>query len=149
MKEPAVSATLIPTDRFYDAANHIWARKDSATGRIVAGLDRLGLQALGDLVYVRLQPVGSAIVRGEPMGSLEAAKMTGDLIAPVSGILIGTNDAVLRDPAIVGRDPYDTGWLVSIDPSDWMKESAELISGDAIPAWVDSEVERYRKQGWM
>ena len=149
MKDSALSPVPIPADRYYDASSHIWVRKDSATGQVVAGLDRLGLQALGDLVYLQLHSVGTAVVRGEPMGTLEAAKMTGDLIAPVSGILIGRNEAVLKDPGAVNSDPYEAGWIVSIDPTDWQKESAELVSGGAIPAWVEAEVERYRKQGWI
>jgi glycine cleavage system H protein len=149
MKDPTVSLIQIPTDRHYDPATHIWVRKDAPTGRVVVGLDRLGLQALGDLVYLQLQPVGTAVVRGQPLGTLEAAKMTGDLIAPVSGILIGRNEVVLTNPGVVNSDPYDNGWIASIDPMDWQKESAELVGGDAIPAWVEAEVERYRKQGWM
>ncbi|MBI4456614.1 MAG: glycine cleavage system protein H [Acidobacteria bacterium] len=139
----------IPNDRYYDPVNHLWARVDSATGRIVVGLDALGLSALGDLVYVTLQPVGTPVRRGEPVGTLEAAKMTGDLIAPVSGILIGRNELVLRDPSLVNRDPYEGGWIASIDPTSWPKESAELIAGDAIPGWVKAEVERYQAQGWI
>ena len=149
MKEPAISTLHIPTDRYYDASSHIWVRKDPATGRILVGLVRLGLQAVGDLAYIRLHPVGTAVIRGEPMGTLEAAKMTGDLVAPVSGILIGSNETVLRDPTLVNRDPYDAGWIVSIDATNWQAESAELVGGSAISAWVDSEVERYRKQGWI
>jgi glycine cleavage system H protein len=149
MRQPAASTLHIPMDRYYDASSHIWARKDSATGRILVGLDRLGLQALGDLAYIRLHPVGTAVLRGEPMGTLEAAKMTGDLPAPVSGILIGSNEAVLRDPTLVNRDPYDAGWIASIDATNWQAESADLIAGPAISTWVDSEVERYRKQGWI
>ena len=149
MNDLAATTALLPSDRYYDATSHIWARKDPVTGRIVMGLDRLGLQSLGDLVCLRVQPVGSVVVRGESMGSLEAAKMTGDLIAPVSGIIIGGNSEALRDPTLVNRDPYESGWLVSIDPSDWQKESAVLVSGDAIAPWVESEIERYRKQGWM
>jgi glycine cleavage system H protein len=139
----------IPDDRYYDSANHLWAKMDSATGRVVIGIDELGLQALGDLVYITLKEAGTPVKRGEAVGTLEAAKMTGDIIAPVSGILIGRNDSVLRDPTLVNRDPYDEGWVVSIDPTDWQKESRLLISGDAIPVWVDAEVERYRKQGWI
>ncbi len=139
----------IPADRYYDGANHLWVRPDSATGRIVVGIDELGLQALGDLVYITLKEVGTPVKRGEAVGTLEAAKMTGDLVAPVSGILIGRSESVLRDPTLVNRDPYDQGWVASIDPTDWQKESRLLIFGDAIPAWVDAEVERYRTQGWI
>jgi glycine cleavage system H protein len=139
----------IPDDRYYDGANHLWARVDSTTGRIVVGIDTLGLQALGDLVYITLKEVGTPVKRGEAVGTLEAAKMTGDIIAPASGILIGRNENVLRDPALVNRDPYDQGWVFSIDPTDWKKESAALVSSEAIPAWVKAEVERYRMQGWI
>jgi glycine cleavage system H protein len=75
--------------------------------------------------------------------------MTGDIIAPASGILIGRNESVLRDPSLVNRDPYDTGWIVSLDPTNWKKESTTLVSGAAIPEWLAAEVERYRKQGWI
>lgn len=139
----------IPDDRYYDGANHLWAKLDSATGRVVIGIDELGLQALGDLVYITLKEVGTPVKRGEAVGTLEAAKMTGDIIASVSGILIGRNESVLRDPSLVNRDPYDKGWVVSIDPTEWKKEAAALVSGDAIPVWVEAEVERYRKQGWI
>ncbi len=139
----------IPDDRYYDGANHLWAKVDSATGRVVIGIDELGLQALGDLVYITIKEVGTPVKRGEAVGTLEAAKMTGDIIAPVSGILIGRNKSVLCDPTLVNRDPYDKGWVVSVDPTDWRKESSLLISDDAIPAWVNAEVERYRTQGWL
>jgi glycine cleavage system H protein len=139
----------IPDDRYYDGANHLWAKLDSVTGRVVIGIDELGLQALGDLVYITLKEVGTPVKRGEAVGTLEAAKMTGDIIAPVSGILIGRNENVLRDPTLANRDPYGKGWVVSIDPTDWQKELSLLISGDAIPAWVNAEVERYRMQGWI
>ncbi len=139
----------IPDDRYYDGANHLWAKVDSATGRLVIGIDELGLQAVGDLVYITLKEVGTPVKRGEAVGTLEAAKMTGDIIAPASGILIGRNESVLRDPALVNRDPYDTGWIVSLDPTNWKKESTTLVSGAAIPEWVAAEVERYRQQGWI
>lgn len=139
----------IPGDRFYDAANHIWARVDPSTGRVVIGIDALGLEAFGALVYISLNDVGTAVRRGESVGTIEAAKLTGDLIAPVSGILIGRNENVLRDLTLVNRDPYDQGWIFSVDPTDWQEESVELVSGDAIPGWVQAEIERYRMQGWM
>jgi glycine cleavage system H protein len=139
----------IPDDRYYDGANHLWAKIDSTTGRVIIGIDELGLQALGDLVYITLKEVGTPVKCGEAVGTLEAAKMTGDIIAPASGILIGRNESVLRDPSLVNRDPYDTGWIVSLDPTNWKKESTTLVSGAAIPEWVAAEVERYRKQGWI
>lgn len=139
----------IPTDRAYDREHHMWAQFDPASGDVFVGIDTLGLAALGDLAYVTLKAVGRSVKRGESLGTLEAAKMTGDLIAPVSGVIVARNDATVGNPAIVNQSPYVDGWMVVIKPSDWENERAELIAGDDLPAWVESEIQRYRGQGWI
>ncbi|MCL4294386.1 MAG: glycine cleavage system protein H [Anaerolineae bacterium] len=139
----------VPDDRYYDREHHLWVQKDPTTGQVVVGLDTLGLAALGDLAYISLQAADMPIKRGESMGMLEAAKMTGDLFAPVSGTLIARNEAALRDPHLVNSDPYGQGWLVAIEPADWENESASLVSGEELPIWVAAEIERYRSQGWI
>lgn len=138
-----------PDDRYYDGASHMWARMEAATNRVIVGIDVLGLEALGDLAYISLQAVGAPVQRGESIGAVEAAKMTGDLIAPVSGTLVARNEPVLRDPLIVNSDPYEQGWLVAIEPGNWEVDSAELVHGAALPAWVKAEIDRYRQQGWI
>ena len=138
-----------PDDRYYDATNHQWAKLDATRGQVLVGIDSLGLEALGELAYISLQPIGVSVRRGESIGTLEAAKMTGDIFAPVSGTLVGRNERVLREPTLINSDPYDKGWIVTIEPGDWETESGELIHGPALPAWVETEIERYRSQGWV
>jgi len=127
----------------------MWAQFDSASGDVFIGIDALGLTALGDLAYVKLKDVGKSVRRGESLGTLEAAKMTGDLIAPVTGVIVARNNTVVSNPGLVNQSPYADGWMVVIKPSDWDNESAQLVAGDALPAWVDSEIKRYRSQGWI
>ena len=145
----------MPTDRrysfpptlYYDRSNHIWVRHENETATI--GLDALGLESLGDMAYISLQATGFPARRGEPVGALEAAKMVGDLVAPVSGTVTARNEAALRDPGLVNRDPYGEGWLLQLAPSDWVRESAELVHGDGLAPWVEAEIQRYRSQGWI
>jgi len=139
----------IPADRFYGRDNHMWASHDNITGNVTIGMDSLGLASLGDLAYVSLQPVGTKVTRGESLGTLEAAKMTGDLTSPISGEIVERNDLTVRNPALVNQETYTNGWLVVIKPSDWENESAQMVSVDELPAWVDSELTRYRQQGWI
>ena len=139
----------IPGDRSYDREHHMWAQFDSASGDILVGIDTLGLASLGDLSYVTLKPVGAPVRRGESMGTLEAAKMTGDLIAPVSGVIVARNDQTVKNPSLVNQSPYLDGWMIMIRPSDWASESTQLVSGEDLPAWVESEINRYRQQGWI
>jgi glycine cleavage system H protein len=139
----------IPANRSYDREHHMWAQFDSASGDVFVGIDTLGLASLGDLAYVTLKDIGQSVRRGESMGTLEAAKMTGDLIAPVSGVIVARNDATVSNPALVNQSPYVDGWMVVIKPTDWENESKQLVSGDDLPAWVESEIKRYRNQGWI
>ncbi len=136
-----------PAELYYDRATHMWVRHDGAT--ITIGLDVLGLESLGDMAYVTLPASSTSTQRGAAAGSLEAAKMVGDLIAPVSGTIVARNEDVLRDPGLINRDPYGAGWLLQISPSNWTGESAELIHGAALTNWVEAEIERYRTQGWI
>lgn len=138
-----------PDDRYYDAANHQWAKLDVARNHVLVGIDSLGLESLGELAYISLKTLGAHIRRGESIGTLEAAKMTGDIFAPVSGALVARNERVLREPMLINNDPYDEGWIVAIEPGDWEGESRDLIHGPALPAWVEAEIKRYRNQGWI
>ncbi|MBM4426582.1 MAG: glycine cleavage system protein H [Chloroflexi bacterium] len=139
----------IPADRAYDREHHMWAQLDAATGNVLVGIDTLGLASLGDLAYVTLKDVGTTVKRGQSMGTLEAAKMTGDLIAPVSGTIAARNDATVSNPGLVNEAPYNEGWMIAIQPSDWENESIQLVSGDGLPAWVEAEIKRYKSQGWI
>ena len=133
------------TDRFYNS-NHLWI-KENDSGQVTVGMDELGLDSLGELAYLALPDVGTAVEMGKAMGTMEAAKMTGEIYAPVSGILVKTNDAILQNPLLVNEEPYDNGWLVKIEPTNWEDESAGMVTGNYLSAWIDAEIERFETQG--
>jgi glycine cleavage system H protein len=138
-----------PTDRAYDRDHHMWVQYDPTSGYVRVGIDALGLVSLGDLAYVVLYEPGTYVRRGEAMGTLEAAKMTGEVMAPVSGTIVARNERAMRDPGIVNAAPYGDGWLVLIRPDAWENESAALVTETELPAWLAVEVERYRERGWL
>ena len=133
------------SDRFYNS-NHLWSKQDE-TRQITVGMDELGLDSLGELAYLTLPSQGTPVEMGKAMGSMEAAKMTGELVAPVSGIVIEKNDRVLQNPLLVNEEPYGNGWLVKIEPTNWEEESETMVSGDKLPGWVEQEIERFETQG--
>ena len=141
-----VAGFRVALDRAYDPAGHFWVTM-VASDRARIGLDALGLETSGTLAQLAFLPVGEFLKRGEPFGSLEAAKFVGPLTSPLSGTMTATNDSVVADPALVERDPYGAGWLVEIDLAD-TAELRDLISGaDVIPVWFAAEVEDYRMKG--
>ena len=139
----------VPRDRHYDGIHHLWAQRDEGSGRVRVGIDSIGLESLGELAYVTLHAVGAAVGRGEALGSLEAAKMTSVIAAPVGGTVVARNEAVLGDPLLVNRDPYGDGWLVEIEPASWEADAGELIGGDAVAEWAAAETERLRAESTL
>ena len=86
---------------------------------------------------------------GTGNGSIGSSKNDRELIAPLSGSITERNREALEDPYQVNQDPYGKGWLCVIECEDWETESKHLITGEAVEAWSEKEMERYRSQGWI
>jgi glycine cleavage system H protein len=132
-----------PDDRWYDPLEHLWVL--DAGGLVTVGVDALGAERLGEVVYVQLGAVGAEVARGAALGSLEAEKMVRPVLAPVSGRVVAVNDAVLAAPGLLNRDPYGAGWLLRLAPARWAEERAGLLRGEAaVAAWARRALEADR-----
>ena len=59
-------------------------------------------RAMGLSEWIKLEVIPDAkYLLPDPIGTLEAAKMTSQIVAPVSGTVVRHNDAVLRAPLLV------------------------------------------------
>ncbi|MBA3781435.1 MAG: glycine cleavage system protein H, partial [Nocardioides sp.] len=72
----------------------------------------------GDIVYVSLPEVGEVVTAGDTCGELESTKSVSDIYAPVSGQVVGRNEALDATPELVNNDPYAGGWLFEVVPDD-------------------------------
>jgi glycine cleavage system H protein len=100
--------------------SHEWARPEGEF--YVCGISDHAQDALGDVVYVDLPPVGTVFAKDAVFGVVESVKAANDLYAPVSGEIVAINDALNQHPEAVNQDPYGAGWMVRIrpsQPSEW------------------------------
>jgi glycine cleavage system H protein len=132
---------IFPPELYYDATTHVWVRDGGDS--VTIGLDVIALELFGDIAYISLSNTGTIVKRGQPIGTIEAAKMVDDLIAPVSGTIASHNEQVLRDPSTINGDAYGGGWLLTFTPSVWEHESAELVHGAQLATWIEAEVEKF------
>jgi glycine cleavage system H protein len=133
-----------PTDRWYHPREHLWLLPEppaDAGGEIVrVGLDALGQEMLGEVVYVQLAEPGTAIRRGEAVGSLEAEKMVRPVIAPVTGVVLEANAEAVGRPRRLNEAPYQV-WLFRVRATDWASEQAALLHEEpAVVAWARAEL---------
>jgi glycine cleavage system H protein len=105
----------IPEDLRY-TKEHEWARKDGDV--IVVGITHHAQDQLGDVVFVELPDVGTAVSANETFGTVESVKAVSDLFAPLSGEVTEINELLADQPELVNADPYGQAWLLKIRPSD-------------------------------
>jgi glycine cleavage system H protein len=105
-----------PEDLRY-TKEHEWAR-DEGTGRVRVGITDYAQDALGDVVYVDVPEVGTAVTAGQPFGEVESTKSVSDVFSPISGTVVERNPLLEERPELVNEQPYGDGWLVVIEPSE-------------------------------
>ena len=106
----------LPEDLKY-TAEHEWVRAtESHTLRV--GITDYAQSALGDIVYVSLPGVGTAVSVGQTLGEVESTKSVSEIYAPVAGEVVARNEALQARPELINADPYGDGWIVEIAPSD-------------------------------
>jgi glycine cleavage system H protein len=91
---------------------HEWVRVEGNTG--IIGITDYAQGELGDIVFVELPAVGTAIRQGQTFGTIEAVKAVSDLYAPVSGEVTAVNTDLDKTPENVNKDPYQGGWMVKV-----------------------------------
>ena len=91
---------------------HEWVAVDGDT--VTIGITDFAADALGDIVFVELPAVGTALRRGDVFGEAESTKSVSELYAPVDGTVVEINDAVVDDPSLVNSASFEGGWLIKV-----------------------------------
>lgn len=108
-------------------STHEWLKKDH--DEVVIGITDHAQQLLGDMVFVELPEIGDEVNAGDELGVVESVKAASDFYAPIGGIVTAINEAVAENPAIVNSEPYTTGWLVKLKPSN-ISEIDDLLNAE-------------------
>ena len=108
--------------------DHDWARVEG--DEAVLGITWYAQDALGELVHYEPPEAGATLSQGTTYGEVESVKAVSDVIAPLSGVVVEVNQAVIDAPETVNDDPYGNGWLVRIRLSD-PAEAAQLLDAAA------------------
>jgi glycine cleavage system H protein len=92
---------------------HTWVRVSGKKGTI--GITDYAQDALGDIVYIELPEVDSAVEAHTEITEIESTKSTSSVISPVSGKVIEVNEELSESPEIINEDPYGKGWIAIIE----------------------------------
>jgi glycine cleavage system H protein len=124
----------VPEELAYTPEHEYVARTgDPAVVRV--GITDYAQGELGDVVFVNLPKPGQRLEAHESFGTIEAVKAVSELYSPAPGEVVEVNRALDGDPAVVNRDPYGEGWMVTLRVAD-PKALGGLLSAAAYRAHI-------------
>ena len=126
----------IPSELRY-ASSHEWVQIEDG-GVVAIGITDHAQQLLGDVVFVELPEVGTALAAGDEVGVVESVKAASDIYAPVSGEVVAVNEDLDEAPETVNSEPYTDGWIFKLKLSD-DSELKNLLDADGYAAVVEAE----------
>ncbi len=109
----------IPAELKY-AKTHEWVRVAGDLATI--GITDHAQHELTDIVFVELPETGRELKAGEACSVVESVKTASDAYSPVSGEVVETNQALVKDPGAINNDPYGAGWFFKVR----MSQASEL-----------------------
>ena len=78
------------------------------------GITNYAQEKLSDVTTVELPHVGAQVHKGGAVGVVESVKAASDLYSPVSGEILGVNEALSGKPELVNEDAEGAGWIYKI-----------------------------------
>ena len=127
---------MIPADLRY-TDKHEWLAAPQPSGAVRVGITDYAQHALGDIVYVDLPEVGTAVEAGESFGEVESTKSASEVYAPISGTVVARNDRLKDKPELINGEPYGEGWLIEIEPAD-PSAGGGLLDAEGYAALIES-----------
>jgi glycine cleavage system H protein len=77
---------------------------------------------LGDIVFAEVPAAGKSFKKEDAAAVVESVKAASDVYSPLTGDIKESNQAIVSDPALINKDPENTGWFFKIT----IKDQSEL-----------------------
>lgn len=103
--------------------SHEWVHVEGGVATV--GISDHAQSELGDVIFIELPSVGTALRPGDKFGTIESVKAASDLYSPVGGTVTAVNDQLSQAPERVNTDPYGEGWMLRLNNVD--ESGADLL----------------------
>jgi glycine cleavage system H protein len=131
----------LPDELYYDE-NHFWLRPEGDV--FVMGMSDFAQTLAGEIVYVQLPEEGKPLKAGKKFAAVESGKWLGKVLAPFDGELVGVNERLETEPALINKDCYGAGWLYRLKPAGSPDLSRFTHGPAAVEKWMQAEAEKHK-----
>ena len=142
-KPNLVGGFAVPDNLRYHPG-HTWALSESPN-LVRIGMDDFATKLAGKVEHVTLPQRGQWIRQGQKVWSLVRNGVKIDMVSPIEGSVADVNDAVANDPALIGKDPYGEGWMVTVQSPDAKTNFRNLLGGALARWWTEESSMRLQR----
>ncbi|NQT96882.1 MAG: glycine cleavage system protein H [Candidatus Marinimicrobia bacterium] len=118
--------------------NHTWLQLER-NGKYRIGIDDFARRIIGKIDGIELSAVGKNLDFEEYCLTIHHEYGDLELFSPVKGIVDSINQEMLDNVNLIIDEPYQGGWLMTIDPISVTKSNKNLLKGDEAKAWMIEE----------
>ena len=123
-------------EELYYTREHEWIRVQDATATV--GITDHAQEQLGDITYVELPELDTAVTQKAELATIESVKAASDVYAPLAGTVASINDALEDAPETINSDPYGAGWICTLTGIS-EAEVSSLLSAQQYEAFLAEE----------
>jgi glycine cleavage system H protein len=113
---------------------HCWAKVEDLD-EVRIGIDGILAQLVAKIKAVVLPKEGEDVKQGQCFSHLIQERHIVPLISPLSGSVLSVNKQLKKSPEMVGSDPWEVGWLITIKPVNLENDLRTLLSGKRAMEW--------------
>ena len=95
---------------------HEWLRVEGDL--VVVGITEHASSQLGDIVFVELPDEGTTVSKDDEIVVIESVKAASDILSPLDGEIVETNEILVDEPSKVNDDPMGDAWFFKVKPSN-------------------------------
>ncbi len=137
-----VNSIMAPAGLFYDKT-HTWAFMEQ-DGHVKVGIDDFLPHVTGMLSQIKMKAPGEKIRKGEKILTIIREGKHLDIYSPVTGYIKAQNDSLINNPSQLNTDPYSSGWVYRVEPSNWLREMKFMFMADTFKDWLEDEFVRLK-----
>lgn len=115
---------------------HTWVKISGKKATI--GITDYAQESLGDIVYIDLPELESAVEADTELTEIESTKTTSAVISPISGTVTEVNEELSDAPEIINEDPYGKGWIAILEIED-SSELEKLMNAAEYEKYLEEE----------
>jgi glycine cleavage system H protein len=120
---------------------HTWVYDEGRQNARV-GLDSFATHLMGKVDRVEVANLNRWVRQGQKVCTVSAGGNTVEFMSPIEGVVVSVNHEVLRDPALLSKDPYKDGWVCVIKAPDIDINKNNLLQGGMVATWMQNSMRR-------